>query len=464
MRRVCFAAMISISIRAEADVIELERFFDEMQARSPELVVAVVTEDGIAYERAANGTTMDTPKPLASVTKTFTTTALAALVAEGKVRLDDPISLYLPPEVAVPQDSHGRVPTLGSLATHTAGLADMPDNWQDGYTCGQLYEAVSRTRLLSDVGTYFHYSNFGVGLLGEALARAAGIPYAELIETRVAHPLNLRATNVVLEAPRVEGHVNDGCMGGAGNVYASGRDLAAYVRWHMRAERDAALAAMPHRPRYVEPDQQDGLALGWFVSPHGMGSEMVWHNGAWGGSARSFVGFSPQHGVGVVLLAKGDGDSISDGAELLRLAALTFGLATPRSVQLLTPNLTELAPTPVDPFFGRLVGEMLERARQAPPAESDVAEWFGPDFIANVTSAVLAEQVSALGEATRDCGEPEVNVKILLNAHLTQARLSWSCPRGDQPSMCLATRGVRNDRIVGAIFHSTQILDCNADW
>ena len=64
---------------------------------------------------------------IGSITKVFTTLALMDLVETGKVKLDDPIDLYLQ-NVKIPE-KNGKKITLRHLATQTAGLPKMPDNF-----------------------------------------------------------------------------------------------------------------------------------------------------------------------------------------------------------------------------------------------------------------------------------------------------------------------------------------------
>jgi len=75
-------------------------------------------------KRPLNG---DTIFEIGSVTKVFTSLALADMVQHGEVALDDPIAKYLPPEVKVPQrGGHGI--TLLDLSTQTSGLPRLPSN------------------------------------------------------------------------------------------------------------------------------------------------------------------------------------------------------------------------------------------------------------------------------------------------------------------------------------------------
>src|ERR1035441_3482541 len=120
----------------------------------------------------------DTVFEIGSTTKVFTSTILADMVQRGEVSLDDPVAKYLPAGVKMPQRD-GKQITLIDLATHTSGLPRMPSNFAPkdprspyaDYTVASLFQFLSSYELKRDIGSQFEYSNMGVGLLGQALAR-----------------------------------------------------------------------------------------------------------------------------------------------------------------------------------------------------------------------------------------------------------------------------------------------------
>src|SRR5688500_12420619 len=107
---------------------------------------------------------------IGSITKVFTAALLADMVARGEVRLEDPISKYLPASVKLPTRS-GREITLVDLSTQFSGLPRLPSNIspKDGrnpyadYTVDQLYSFLAGYELTRDIGERYEYSNLGVG-------------------------------------------------------------------------------------------------------------------------------------------------------------------------------------------------------------------------------------------------------------------------------------------------------------
>jgi D-alanyl-D-alanine-carboxypeptidase/D-alanyl-D-alanine-endopeptidase len=264
-----------------------------------------------------------------SVTKTFTATLLADMALEGLVALDDPVNRHLPAGVRVPP--RGREITLEDLASHRSGLPVVPRGLllraltvdrRDPYArwdAARLEAAVPRTRPRREPGRRFRYSNYGVGLLGYALAVRAGTTYDELVRSRICAPLGLADTPASLGRRVAQGHDRRGrpvphwhlaALAGAGGLRSTAADLLAFMRVHEPGARRplAAAAAETRRPR-MRLRRLD-LCLGWMSIPPGGPPLAPWrlrrrvflHEGATGGF-RSFAAFVPEAGVAAVVLA-----------------------------------------------------------------------------------------------------------------------------------------------------------------
>src|SRR5262249_33510146 len=99
---------------------------------------------------------------------------------------------------------------------------------------------------------------------------------------------------------------DDTTLAGAGSLRSSVNDLLTFVAAHLAgsdASLGSAMAAMRAVRRPTGTPDLD-IALGWHILTQ-EGREFVWHNGGTGGS-RSVLGFFPQAGVGVVVLANSE--------------------------------------------------------------------------------------------------------------------------------------------------------------
>ncbi len=259
---------------------------------------------------------------IGSVTKTFTTSVLAAMVREEKVSLDDPISQYLPDGVGNWGDS--LTITLEELATHSSGLPRMPANFGSvttllhyknpykKYTVAQLYEYLKVHKIKEKSKRKVNYSNLGMGLLGHTLALHHGTDYETMVKQYILDKWEMPNTTITLDEEAmklvVQGHNGRGrptplwdipTLAGAGALRSNITDMAKYVKAHMKEEQ---FLADTHKAR---GSMQEGVEIGlaWILTktPQ-MKQNIIWHNGGTGGY-RSFVGFDKENQLGVVVLS-----------------------------------------------------------------------------------------------------------------------------------------------------------------
>ncbi|QMU80315.1 beta-lactamase family protein [Streptacidiphilus sp. PB12-B1b] len=265
----------------------------------------------------------DTRFEIGSVTKTYTALLLADAVARGEVGHHDPVAAHLPPGAA-PVHRSGAPITLLHLATHTAGLPRLPSGflatalpaWSTdpyaGYSTERLLRTLGSTRVHSRPGSRVHYSNLGVGLLGLALARAAGTDYPRLLDARVCGPLGLTRTTCDPDRAQAVGYWHGRprppwripALPGAGALRSSARDLLRYLDALLAPGGAGPLApalADVRRPRLLLPRTGDGLCLVWNHRPR-HGRDLLFHSGGTRGFT-AFVGFCPQTGTGLAALA-----------------------------------------------------------------------------------------------------------------------------------------------------------------
>jgi CubicO group peptidase (beta-lactamase class C family) len=321
-------------------------------------VVAVVRGDDVrqyAFGEKVAGSGVapdaDTFFEVGSVTKTYTGALLALAVAEGRLSLATPVQDLLPAGVTSPT-YQGRSITLGDLASHVSGLPRMPPNFQprslrdpfSHYTLEHLYAFLNSYTLPRAPGAAYEYSNVGLALLGHLLEREAGVPYAQLLQSRLLTPLGLEDTALTLDeaqaerlaAPYAVGPLHDlfclrplpaypwspGVFTPAAALRATLHDLVAYVRVQLDARGTVLAPAMAllHTPR-VRVDDTTWVALAWHVHRQANAPDVLWHNGETGGYC-SFVCFVPERGEAVVILGNTDASAYTKPAALAILEGL----------------------------------------------------------------------------------------------------------------------------------------------
>jgi CubicO group peptidase (beta-lactamase class C family) len=313
------AAVLPLQGQALPPDSAVQRLLDERLSTSPfrGIVVGMLDADG-KRRVVAVGVSADRVFEIGSITKTFTTTVLATMVADGSVRLDDPVAKYLPASVRVPART-GRQITLLDLATQSSGLPRLPANLAPrdaanpyaDYTVEQMYAFLSTYQLPRDPGQTYEYSNLGVGLLGHALALKAAMSYEELVRRRILVPLGMRETAITLSpALRVrlapghdaEGHVVPSwdlpTLAGAGALRSTAQDMLTFLAANLDS---ASVFRQTHVSRHATGNAGLTIGLAWHILTRPAGASIIWHNGGTGGY-RSFTGFDPVRKVGVVVL------------------------------------------------------------------------------------------------------------------------------------------------------------------
>lgn len=138
---------------------------------------------------------------LASVTKPFTTAAIAALSTEQQVDLDAPIVRSLPSGLLEPHSELNAL-TLRQLGSHSSGL---PSFFAPAATPHHPPPPADLMRAYGNLafppGTLYEYSNLGYLLLGAALAHRAGTSYEEAVRRLIIAPMGLANTFFLSETP-----------------------------------------------------------------------------------------------------------------------------------------------------------------------------------------------------------------------------------------------------------------------
>jgi D-alanyl-D-alanine carboxypeptidase len=137
---------------------------------------------------------------VASITKTFVATVVLELVAEGTLRLDDPVERWLPGLVA-----KGRAITIRELLGHTSGLFDyLEDNAFVRAVVAHPGRSWSPRKLVAIAtshpplflpGDGWSYSNTNYILLGLVVEAAGGTTLTQQLRRRLFEPLGLTATS-----------------------------------------------------------------------------------------------------------------------------------------------------------------------------------------------------------------------------------------------------------------------------
>jgi uncharacterized protein YbbC (DUF1343 family)/CubicO group peptidase (beta-lactamase class C family) len=247
---------------------------------------------------AAEAMTPDTIFDVASLTKVVaTTTSIMMLVEQGRVRLNDHVSVHIPGF-----DRYGKQGvTVRHLLTHVSGLRPDLDLHVPFEGYARAIELATEEVLDAPPGQRFVYSDINFFLLGDIVARVSGEPLDVFARRHVFEPLGMKDSMFrppeplrpqiaptepcellawpcnTPNAPMLRGIVHDptarrmnGVAGHAG-LFSTAADLARFARMLLRGgELDGTRVLAPLTvAKMIEPaspeDHLNQRALGWDV-------------------------------------------------------------------------------------------------------------------------------------------------------------------------------------------------------
>ncbi len=303
--------------------------------------VLVAKDGAVIFEQSSGWANVEWKIPntaatkfrLGSVTKQFTAAAILLLEEKGKVKLDDPLSKFVPtaPETWKPVTVH-------QLLSHTSGVPSFTDlpgykDWKlSPDTPAQTMARISDKPLDFTPGEKFKYSNTGYVLLGWIVELASGQSYEAFLREQIFKPLGMNDSGYdsntavipqpasgyvpgrrgLTNAPYIDMHV----PGGAGALYSTTGDL---LRWTQGLFGGKLLSAASLE-KMITPIKSN-YAYGLGVT-NSKGRKMITHNGGIEGF-NSHLTYYPESKVTVTVLANINGQAINELAR--QLTALTFG-------------------------------------------------------------------------------------------------------------------------------------------
>jgi CubicO group peptidase (beta-lactamase class C family) len=354
----------------------------QAEARVPALAAALHRADRPLWTlTVGDGADAASQFRIGSITKTFTAGLLLQCRDDGLLDLDDPLGRHL----AVP--AHGELP-LRRLLAHTAGLQREPygDVWDTlrAPDPAALLAELSRAERVLPPARRYHYSNLGLSLLGEAVARVRGASWEAVLRERILAPLELTGTTLRPTGRAVTGYLVDaysdharpeppadfGALAPAAQLWSTAADMA---RWAAFLADPAALdpggavlaPATLDEMRWPlttidETQWAAGFGLGLILVPQGNRVMHVGHDGAMPGFLSAAYGRRGGDGTpgacgAAVLGSSGTADALLDLPHALLHAAAE---SDPADIAVWRPG--EPAPEEFRPVLGRWWGEGYE--------------------------------------------------------------------------------------------------------
>ncbi|MFD7628991.1 serine hydrolase domain-containing protein [Streptomyces sp. NPDC059851] len=268
---------------------------------------------------------------LASISKTFTATALLRLVEQGRVELDAPVRRYVPELVLADEEAAARITVL-NLLNHTAGLDwNLIDAEGEDGSLAAFVAKLDRLPLIAEPGARASYSQAGYNLAGRIVENVTGRTFEQAVAALVLEPLGLTDTvfdvDDVMVRAFATGHVHgeDGELKAArpwkafragtrgdnpgGGIASTTTDLLAWARFHLGDGDGLLRADTLHGMREETAPLRgstmgDGFGICWFRRAVD-GVRTIGHGGS-GNGQYAELHLAPEHDFAVVTLANSE--------------------------------------------------------------------------------------------------------------------------------------------------------------
>ncbi len=177
----------------------------------------IVFEDhvGSANLEKSQAVDADTIYHWASNTKPFTGIAIMQLRDRGLLKLDDPVTKYVP-EIRAIHNKFGSMDdiTIRHLMTHSGGFRNGTWPWGSGKEWepfeptewSQLVAMFPYTEVLFKPGSKFSYSNPAIIYLGRIIEKLSGDPYEAYIDKNILRPLEMHRSYFDTSPPHLLKH------------------------------------------------------------------------------------------------------------------------------------------------------------------------------------------------------------------------------------------------------------------
>jgi len=267
------------------------------------------------YGTAGGGRAMtpQTPMYIGSQSKSFTGLAVAQLVEQGRINLNDPVRTYLPWFKLADEQASGKI-TVSHLLHHTSGLSEsgftalIPENASPE----AAVRAFASARLTAPVGAKHQYFNYGYVVLTAIIEEVTGQSYEEYVQQDIFDPLDMTRTYTDPVLARQNGlsqgysrffgfvvpqrQPHRGFEIGEGFIISTAEDMAHYTIAMDNAGIYKGHALLSREGMDMLLTSVQGYGMGWTVE-----NGHVFHGGA-NETFKTFVDIYPLRDMSIVLL------------------------------------------------------------------------------------------------------------------------------------------------------------------
>ncbi|HEX8806624.1 MAG TPA: serine hydrolase domain-containing protein [Candidatus Aquilonibacter sp.] len=390
----------------------MERQVDDLgnrivqEKRSPGLAIGIVEDGRIVYARGFGYSDLtkhtrwapDTQSYVGSISKQFTAAAILLLQQAEKLKLDDPVTRY------IPELTMANGVTIRQLLNQTAGLPDISEakgidlDPTKSIKPADLLAAMNKLQPISPPGSEFRYNNFNYLLAGLIVERVSGIPLSDYLQQNIFIPLLMNQTFLAGDSGISPQHAV-GYSGAAGDfskvtpydpAWLFGRGVVSTVydlaKWdigmpillRVDAERDS------FTPSGAPGPTQYGL--GWVIDQRA-GKRYIWHNGELPGYD-AMNALLPDDHVAVIVLTNVDSSHSRSAAQPQEIASEIIDIVLPPT----RASVDNAIVAKATEWLGRIASKNIDRTQLT----STFSAYLTDDLVAKADFAALGKPLDII--------------------------------------------------------------------
>ena len=376
-----------------------DRTVDELITNAPSQpgVAVAVVYAGETYTKVTGMANLEYRIPLttqsvfdlASVSKQFTGFAIAYLLEEGTIKLQDPLQQYFPEFEYLPDNMQ-----ISHLVYHTSGLRDIGELYgltgrKDPLTAEVALDILARQKNLNfPVGSAYDYSNSNYVLLAVLVERVTGESFKSWCRDHIFAPLDMTSTFVNDNPRQVIPNRAIAYYGGNGDfhfqqengmsligssaVYSTLDDMIRWIQYLHKEEVFPKVFQRMKKSGHLDNGQPIGYGFGLSIGTF-KGQLRYEHSGATPAGFRTQMGIFPDKGFGFVVLSNwGELEPIPDLAiPIIRsFYPIKQQEILSKDTEQFNSSTVEFHPTELERFTGQFLfnGELPVRIRKGEDA------------------------------------------------------------------------------------------------
>jgi D-alanyl-D-alanine carboxypeptidase len=377
--------------------------YEVRAGRTPGLAIGVVEDGRLVYSRGFGYANVgqhisfdsDTECSIGALSMQFTAAAVLMLVQDGKVKLDDKVTRYVP-ELTVANDV-----TVSELLSQTSGLpdytrADIANDQTRSVKIADLLAAVNKLKPSAPAGSSYANNDLNYIVAGLVVERASGVPLSDYLQQHIFFPLVMDHTFVAGDSGISSAHALGYSYDPRANRFTAlrpldrtwlfgGRGIVSSI--YDLAKWDIEMPILLHVDAVRSMFTPSGVAgptqygMGWVIDRRG-GKPYVWYNSDLNGY-RAMNALLPDDHVAVIVLSNADGSHDNQVAMPETIATRILDQVAPP----VTTRLDNAIVARAKEWLDRLADHQIDRTQLT------------PEFSAYLTDKLISrENFAALGK------------------------------------------------------------------